>query len=152
MTVIFASVWNVTPRESQIVTVSTPFIFRPPMSGVKLKLLCLLWPDDKPYEHIVQVEIDNDDIVASLKKLIKNGYSCALSHTDAHSLVIWKCSGLPYDDKLEQTLKNLQFDGSDVYLVRLESALEKISQHFDKNLNNLNEPIHIVVKVPPSGE
>ena len=42
------------------------------MSGVKLRLMCLVWPDDKPDEHIVQVNIDDDDTVASLKDMIKD--------------------------------------------------------------------------------
>ena len=92
------------------------------MSGVKLKLMCLVWPDDKPDEHIVQVNIDNDDTVASLKDIIKDKHANAFAHFDAHDLVLWKCSSLPDDDNLEQTLKTLQFDGSDNHLVCLTSA------------------------------
>ena len=54
------------------------------------------------------------------------------------------------DDSLKQAWENLQFDGSDVLLVRL-TAREQISKHFrGKNLSN--EPIHILVKVPSLGE
>ena len=60
-------------------------------------------------------------------------------------------SGLPDDDNLEQTLKTLQFDGSDDHLIYLCSARQQISHHFgDKKLSN--EPIHILVEVPSLGK
>jgi hypothetical protein len=114
------------------------------MSGVKLlKLMCLVWPDDKPDEHIVEVKIDDDDTVASLKDVIKDKHAHAFANVDARDLVLWKCSGLPDDDNLEKNLKTLQFDGSDVRLVRLAFARQQISQHLgNKNLS----------KVPPLSE
>src|ERR1700679_3712283 len=108
------------------------------MSGVKLKLMCLFWLDDKPDEHIVQVKIDDDDTVSesSLKGKIREEHAPMLDKVAARDLVLWKCSGLPDDDNLEQTLKTLQFDGSDDHLLRLASARSQISQHFgDKNLS-----------------
>jgi len=121
------------------------------MSGVKFRLMCLVWPDDKPDEHTVQVKIDEDDTVATLKDMIKDKYARRLHNVDAPDLVLWKCSGLPDDDNLEQTLKTLWFDGSDNRLVRLASARRQISQYFrDTDLSK--EPIHILVEVPALGE
>ena len=115
--------------------------------------MCLVWPDDnlKSNEHIVLVNIDDDETVASLKDMIKDKHAHAFDHVDARNLVLWKCSGLPDDDNLEQALKTLQFHGSDGRLVRLASARRQISQHFgDRNLSK--EPIHILVEVSPLGE
>lgn len=117
------------------------------MSGVKLKLMCLVWPIDKPDEHIIQVNINDDDTVASLKDKIRGAHANDFAHFDAHNLVLWKCSGLPDDDNLEQTLKTLQFDGSDNHLVRLASARRRIFQVFE-DINLSKEPIHILVEVP----
>jgi hypothetical protein len=119
---------------------------------MKLKLMCLVWPDDQPDEHIVSVKIDDNDTVADLKKLIKDEYAPKLDKVAAPDLVLWKCSGLPDDDNLEQNLKTLQFDGSDVVcLVRLASARQQISQHFE-NKNLSKEPIHVLVELPPLSE
>ena len=92
------------------------------MSGVKLKLMCLVWPDNKLDEHIVQVNIDDDDTVASLKDMIKDKHAPMVDKVAARNLVLWKCSGFLDDDNLEQTLKTLQFDGSYNHLVHLTSA------------------------------
>ena len=121
------------------------------MSGKKLKLMCLAWPDNKPDEHIVPVKIDDDDTVADLKKLIKGEHVPMLDKVAARDLVLWKCSGLPDDGNLEQSLRTLQFDGSDNRLVRLTSARRQISQHFG-NINLSKEPIHILVELPPLSE
>ncbi|CAA7270120.1 unnamed protein product [Cyclocybe aegerita] len=116
------------------------------MSGVKLKLTCLVWPDDSPDEHTVEVKINNDDTVATLKELIRDKHAPRLDKVDARDLVLWKCSGLP-DDNLEQSLKTLQFDGSDVRLVRLHIARRQISQLFEgEDLSK--EPLHVLVEAP----
>jgi Crinkler effector protein N-terminal domain len=89
--------------------------------------------------------------VASLKDMIKDKHAPMLHKVADRDLVLWKCSGLPDDDNLEQTSKTLQFDGSDNHLVRLASARRQISQIFgDKDLSK--EPIHVLVGVPPLGE
>jgi len=121
------------------------------MSGVKLRLTCLVWPDDMPNEHLVEVKIDEDEQVMVLKELIKDGHPHSLAHLDSRELILWKCSGLPDgEDDLEQTLKTLQFDGSDDRLVRL-SARRSISQYFgDEDLSK--EPIHILVELQALGE
>ncbi|KAG5635474.1 hypothetical protein H0H81_011102 [Sphagnurus paluster] len=117
------------------------------MSAVKLRLTCLVWPDDKPDEQTVNVQLDNDQTVACLKQLIKDAYAPRLEKVAAPDLVLWKCSGIPDDDNLGQTLRTLQFDGTDDRLVRLTSARRKISLHFgDEDLSK--EPIHILVEVP----
>jgi len=121
------------------------------MSGVKLRLMCLVWPDDEPTEHSVEVEIDEDKTVVFLRRLIKDKHPHSLAHVDSCELILWKCSGLPDgDDDLEQTLKTLQFDGSDDRLVRLY-ARRSISQCFgDEDLSK--EPIHILVELSALGE
>ena len=69
-----------------------------------------------------------------------------LDKVAARDLVLWKCSDLPDDGNLEQTLKTLKFDDSDNRLVRLTPASQQISKHFgDKNLSN--ESIHILVEL-----
>jgi len=73
------------------------------MSVNKLRLMCLVWPDDKPNDHIVQVKIDDDDTVAALKELIKDKYARRLHDVDSPDLVLWKCS-ISADDKLQETL------------------------------------------------
>jgi len=81
--------------------------------------------------------------------MIKDKHAIGFAHFDARYLTLWKCSGLPDDDSLEQTLKTNQFDESDNRLVRL-SAGRKISRYFGNN-NLSNEFIHILVEVPPFG-
>ena len=134
-------------------TVSRPqffTLFHPQMSGETLDLIYLLWPDENPDEDIVEVQVYEHDTVAHLKRMIIKNHANTLGHFDPHDVVLWKCSGLPHDDSLKQALETLQFDGSDVHLVRL-TAREQISKHFrGKNLSN--EPIHILVKVPLLGE
>jgi hypothetical protein len=118
------------------------------MSVEKLRLICLVWPDDKPDEHTVELEIDNNQTVAFLKRMIKEDLS--LDDVDHQNLVLRKCSCLPDDDNLAQTLKTLQFDDSDGRLVRL-SAVRQISQYFgDQDFSK--EPIHILVELPALGE
>lgn len=99
------------------------------MSVKQLSLMCLVWPDDKPDEHGVEVEIDNDKTVAVLKEFIREKHPHRLHDVAARDLVLWRCSGLP-DDNLEQTLKTIQFNGSDTRLVRLTEAQQQISQFF----------------------
>ena len=107
------------------------------------RVMCLVWPDDKPDEHIIEVELDNNRTVAFIKDIIEDKH--------AHSLAEVKCSCLPDDNNLEQTLKTLQFDGSDDRLVRLASARRQISQYFaDQDLSK--EPINILVELPALGE
>ena len=120
------------------------------MSSSKFRLLCLVLPDDDPDAHTFRVEIDNDEIVATLKRIIKDECAPNLAHVPAHELVLWKCAGLPKDD-LKQTLKTIQFDGSDVRLVILNPAREQISQFFVYE-DLAKEPIHILVRVPAFGE
>ena len=121
------------------------------MSGAELKLMCLVWPDDKPDEHISPLKINNNGTVAELKGVIKNEYPCRLHKVDAASLVLWKCSGFPDDYNFERTLKAIRLDGSDVRLVRLNKARQRISQLFvDEKLSK--EPIQILIEVPDYGE
>jgi hypothetical protein len=135
-----------------LATVNRPQLFtpfHPAMSGAQSKLMCLVWPDDKPNEHIVPVKINDDDTVADLKELIKDKHP--FDKVYARDLVLWKCSGLPDDDDLEQTLKTVRLNDSDVRLVPLNKARQRISQIFgDEDLSK--EPIHILVEAPALGE
>jgi hypothetical protein len=56
------------------------------MSGMKLRLMCLVWPDDKPDEHIVQVEIDDDDTCG-----FSQGYDCKYKHAPMLDEVAGTC-------------------------------------------------------------
>jgi len=76
------------------------------MSGAKLRLMCLVWPDNKPDEHIVEVKIDDDDTVAALKESIKAKHAPMLDKVAARDLVLWKCS-LSANDKLQETLNTV---------------------------------------------
>jgi len=63
--------------------------------------MCLIWPDDKPNQRVVEVKIDDNRTVARLKKLIKGKYADRLHKVDAPDLVLWKCYILA-DDKLQE--------------------------------------------------
>ena len=58
------------------------------MPGVKLRLTCLVWPDDNPDERLVEVKIDDDETVTFLKKSIKDEYARRLHNVDAPDLVL----------------------------------------------------------------
>lgn len=115
------------------------------MSGTKLKLMCLVWSDNNPNEHIFQVKIDDDDTVAALKKLIKDEHARALAHVDAPT-----CS-IPTDDNSQKTLNTVRFDSADPHrhLHRLPPA-SLVSKYFRTGLSP--ESIHILVEVPALGE
>jgi hypothetical protein len=114
------------------------------MSGKKLRLMCLVWPDDNPNEHIVVVKINNDDTVAELKELIKPKYASRLHEVDACDLVLWKCS-IPADDNSQHTLNTVRFDATDTRLHHLPAA-SLLSEYFAADLSP--RTIHILVEVP----
>ena len=118
------------------------------MSGKTLRLMCIVWPDDKPNDHIVQVKIDDDDTVAALKELIKDKYARRLHDIDSPDLVIWKCS-IPADDKLQETLNTIRFHTTDTRVHRLPPA-SLLSKHFAIGLSP--ETIHVLVEIPALGE
>ena len=115
----------------------------------KLKLICLLWPDNKPDQHTVQVEIDINETIMLLKELIKDKHAHHLADVDARDLVLWKCS-IPMDDNLKETLTNIRFDGTDPSVQRLQLAGSEISEHFATTL--LRKTVHILVELPAPGE
>jgi len=123
-------------------------LFHSAMSGEKLRLMCLVWPDDKPDEHIVEVEVNNDRTVAALKKLIKDEYAPRLDKIAAPDLILWKCS-IPADDNLQETLNSIHFDAADTRLHRLPPA-SLLTKHFATGLSP--ETIHILVEVSALGE
>jgi len=49
------------------------------MSGAKSNLLCLVWPDNNPNDHIVEVEIDDNRTVAGLRRMIKDDHANAFA-------------------------------------------------------------------------
>ena len=111
--------------------------------------MCLVWPDDKPNDHIVDVKIDNDDTVAALKELIKLKYAPKLDKVAASDLVLWKCS-IPDNDYLKRTLNAIYFDGTDPSVERLARLTSPLSKYFATPLPL--ETIHILVEVPVLGE
>jgi len=134
---------NVPP--SAILSFFTPI--HPAMSEEKLRLTCLVWPDDKPDEHLVEVELDNNRTVMFLKELIKLKHAPMLDKVAARDLVLWKCS-IPVDDNLQETLDTVRFDATDARLHRLPPA-SLLSKHFATGLSP--ETIHILVEVPVLG-
>ena len=50
--------------------------------------MCLVWPDDKPDEHIVELKIDDDDTVATVKKLIKDEHVHSFPRVDSRDLIL----------------------------------------------------------------
>jgi hypothetical protein len=115
----------------------------------KLKLICLVWPVNEPDEHTVQVEIDVNETIMLLKKLIKDEHAPSLAHVAANDLTLWMCK-IPVDDNLSETLTNIRFDGTDPSVQRLRPASSEISEHFATTLPR--RTIHILVELPTPGE
>ena len=118
------------------------------MSGEKLRLICLIWPDNNPNEHIVDIEIDGNRTVAALKGVIRLEYAPGLDKVPAPKLILWKCS-IPADDNLQHTLNTVRFDATDTRLHRLPAA-SPLSRHFTAGLSP--DTVHILVEVPALGE
>ena len=93
----------------------------------------LIWPDDKPDQHIVEVKLDSDRTVAFLKELIKNEHSHRFHDVDARDLVLWRCS-IPADDNLKNALNAICFDGVAPDLLCLPAA-SLLSNHFATGLS-----------------
>src|SRR5580698_8686296 len=109
----------------------------------KLKLICLVWPVKEPDEHTVQVEIDINETIMLLKKLIKDEHAPSLAHVAANDLTLWMCK-IPVDDNLSETLTNIRFDGTDPSVQRLRPATSKVSKYLTTDLPP--ETIHILVE------
>jgi hypothetical protein len=121
------------------------------MSEEKLRLTCLLWPDDSdnPDERTVEVEIDINRTVSVLKDLIKDKHPLTLAHVEARHLALWKCS-IPLDLNVKETLNTIRFDGNDPTIHRIKPNGSQISKYFQTTLPI--ETIHILVEVPALGE
>ncbi|KDR76124.1 hypothetical protein GALMADRAFT_247336 [Galerina marginata CBS 339.88] len=115
------------------------------MPGIKLRITCLLWPDDKPNEHLVEVKINIDDTIMCLKKMIRDEHSPTLDKVPVRDLVLWECS-IPVDDNLQETLSTIHFDVSDPHLRRLPPA-SGILEHFTTAILP-RKTIHVLVEVP----
>lgn len=115
------------------------------MSGTKyLTLMCLVWPDKEPFQHIVNVEIDSDKTIGYLKNMIKLEYSPKLDKVTASELVLWKCS-IPVDDNLQKILESIRFDNPDTQ-IDLLFPISDILECFPTSLPR--KTIHILVQVP----
>ncbi|KAF8810348.1 hypothetical protein BYT27DRAFT_7253935 [Phlegmacium glaucopus] len=114
------------------------------MSAKKLRLMCLVWPDVKPSEHIVDVKIDNETI-AALKELIKDKHAHSLAHVDARDLTLWKCS-ISDDSNLKETLDAIHFDDTHPSVHLLGPLTSELCEHFP----TVPPPrtIHILVELP----
>ena len=90
--------------------------------------MCLVLPDDKLDEHIVKVELDSDQTVTFLKKLIKAEKARRLHNVDAQDLALWKCA-ISADDNLANTLNAIRFDRTAADLLHLpQTQLLDISE------------------------
>ena len=118
------------------------------MSSAKLRLMCLIWPDDRPDQHIVEVEIDDGETIGDLKKLIKDKHASMLNKVAACELVLWRCS-ISADENLQNILNAVRFDGTAADLLCLPPA-SLVSEHFATAL--FPKTIHILVEVPALGE
>lgn len=119
------------------------------MPGVQLfKLLCLTWPDDDPIQHIVEVQINDDETVATLKQSIKAMRTRTLGKVNARDLVLWRCS-IPDDDNLRQTMNAVHFDVHNPDLKCLRPA-SLLSRCFD--IPSSPDFIRVLVEVPALGE
>ena len=124
-------------------------LFHPAMCGEKLRLTCLIWPDDKPDDHIEEVELDNNRTVMFLRKLIKDEYTPRLDKVAASDLILWKCS-IPADDpNLKETLNAIHFDAADTYgdhgILPLKPYVKLVKVFVD---DPAEEHIHIIVQRP----
>ena len=119
------------------------------MSGAKLRLTCLVWPAAKrPDQHCFEVNIDNDQTVMFLKKLIEDGLAPMLNKVAACHLVLWKCSISVVDVSLQKTLNTVRFkDTEDFHRL---PPVSLVSEHFATSLSP--EIICILVEIPALGE
>jgi hypothetical protein len=53
------------------------------MPEEELRLMCLVWPEDEPDNHSVEIEVDKNKTVAFLKELIKDKHDPFLSRVAA---------------------------------------------------------------------
>ena len=123
-------------------------LFHPAMSSIKLRLMCLIWPDDRPDQHIVSVKIDDDETVGDLKRLIKAEHAPMLDKVPTRDLILWKCS-IPADDNLKNALNAVCFDRTATDLLCLPPA-SLLSEHFATGPSP--KTISILVQVPALGE
>ena len=112
-------------------------LFHPTMSGAKLRLICLAWPDldHSPEDNIVGVEIDDDKAVTFLRKM-KNEYAPSLDKISARDLALWK-SSIPVDDSLQKNLGAVTFNGTHPGLDHLYPT-SLLSEHFESGLSPKN--------------
>jgi Crinkler effector protein N-terminal domain len=85
------------------------------MSGTTSNLLCLVWPDNNPNDHIVEVEIDDNRTVAGLRRMIKDDHANAFARRRSLRLrpvevEFPRSETIPSDDNLQKTLMTIHFD------------------------------------------
>lgn len=118
------------------------------MSGGKLTLFCLVYPNDDPLQHLFVVDIDKGMTVAHLKQAIKAEKSHELDQLDADALKLWKVS-IPANDKLKQHLQGLRFDGTVDDATKLEVPVRRLSSIFPDGVEEMY--LHIIVENPQKG-
>ena len=106
-----------------------------------LQLLCYMRGND--YQRVFSVKIKEDEIVGTLKDIIKEKASQHFLNTG--SLLIWKVS-LPYDQNLKEKVEALRLT-PDTTL----QPIDTLSDLFSSGLLN-KRTVHIVVDRPSSSE
>ncbi len=107
------------------------------MSGSDLSIYCWILGDR--YEHVFQVEISRNKIIATLKDAIKAEKQNTLKDIDTCSLILYKVS-IPYTPQLAEHATALELDE-----LKLNS-FDELSEVFVNGL--LHKHVHVVVEIP----
>ena len=101
-----------------------------------ITLLCLV--KGNTTTSAFPVDINKDQLVGHLKKVIKAEQPQTFANVDAKDLKLWK---VPISDDHDDQLRNLSLEDSDELL-----AIRKISKYFPDSPPE--EHIHVIVKLP----
>lgn len=113
-------------------------------------LNCVIYPDANPADHCFPIEIESDEIIGDLKKLIKADNEHELSHVDDIDLILWQLEPtICIDGNLRTNLQTLQLDGSCTGAKKLGYA-ETMQDIFPNAV--AGNHLHILVQVPRMGE
>jgi hypothetical protein len=107
-----------------------------------LELNCLVQGDGP--RNAFSIEIASTKNVSALKQVIRKEKEPAFDHIPANTLVLWRVS-IPADSLVKQDPRTL-----DLIEDQSLSPLEELSEVFSASLPRKH--IHIVVRVPPTGE
>ena len=103
---------------------------------MSITLLCLV--KGNTLANAFPVDIDKDQLVGHLKKVIKAEQPQTFANVDAKDLKLWK---VPISDDHDDQLRNLSLEDSDELL-----AIRKISKYFPDSPPE--EHIHVLVSPP----